>query len=309
MIQSPGKRVRVRGIIDVADKAEGLLSLEFEEYTPVGEHFRSRGLYNDSIITPATHDRVTPNRDKYAVLLSGGIIQQKAYHRYWNDLTLMYTILVTLYGYLPENIYVIYKNGIAEADSMPVNGPATHAMIHAIFNELHDKMTVFDDLFVFVTNHGGGGGICLWKPFDSSYLTPSQLQAMVFNITNYHQMVFVMEQCHAGLFIPVLSRSNTVILTACTSANSSYGCDDEEPWDEFVYHFMYAVGILIMDPSSPITIADYTHDGKVSMAEAFLYVMIHDSRADTPLYDDDADGVGVSTLISYTTGLGATTFL
>ena len=40
--------------------------------------------------------------------------------------------------------------------------------------------------------------------------------------------------------------------------------------------------------------ADYYSDGKISMREAFIYAAVHDSREETPLYDDDGDGVGLT---------------
>jgi hypothetical protein len=57
-------------------------------------------------------------------------------------------------------------------------------------------------------------------------------------------------------------------------------------YGEFSYHFMKAVNMEVP--------ADANSNGFVSMSEAFNYASAQDSRPETPLYDDNGDGIGHS---------------
>ncbi|MHA1610736.1 MAG: C13 family peptidase, partial [Promethearchaeota archaeon] len=193
-----------------------------------------------------------------------------------------------------ENIYVIYKDGVAEDDITPVHYPAIHSSLDTVFGILSAEMGLRDDLFFYTTNHGGGAGISVWGPMDSGgALTHTQVTGWLDSIT-CNQMVIVMEQCVSGKFIPYLSASNRVIMTACSDGESSYGCDYEGNWDEFVYHFMCALVEISWNGDDVEIGSDYNNDGSVSMREAFIWAAAMDSRSETPLYNDDGTGVGLN---------------
>jgi hypothetical protein len=97
----------------------------------------------------------------------------------------------------------------------------------------------------------------------------------------------------SGKFIEYLSAPDRVIMTACKDDESSYPCDTEGTWDEFVYHFMCALVSFSFHDSNLVVDADYFAPyGQISMKEAFIYAAIHDSRSETPWYNDNGDGVG-----------------
>jgi hypothetical protein len=289
-----GAQVQITGKVSWADAEEGLLSIGYAKYEIIKEPVL--GSMKNIMINPSLikegHDLVPLVQTKYAVLISGGINPEKAYARYWNDITTMYTILTWLYGYDPANIYIAYKDGVAENNYAPCHGPATHTFIESVFSELEGKMSRIDDLFIYTTNHGGSAGLSLWGPLDPYVLTPNELNTMLENI-DYHQEIIVMEQCKSGVFIPTLSQAGRVILTACSPYQSSFGCDTEGPWDEFVYHFMCAVAKIKLNGDLGSVDADTSGDGRVSMYEAFMYASAHDSRLENPYYDDDGDGQGI----------------
>ena len=108
-------------------------------------------------------------------------------------------------------------------------------------------------------------------------------------------MIVFLQLCFSGNFIPAISAPNRVILTSCSSGESSFGCDTEGQWDEFSYHFMSAILGTQLPGNIGDAWADFiVEDGKISMREAFLYAVLHDSYSlETPLYDDDGDGVGL----------------
>jgi hypothetical protein len=298
MEQYVGKQCDVKGRGEWGDGSETVLAVRFSQYTPRPKTSGISGFFNEKLINisiiqeykPFQYD---PTAEKYAVLYSGGIQPDHAYYRYWNDIIYMYFIL-QMHGYTSDHIYVVYKNGMGEDPYTPVNYPATHASLNTVFATLSNEMGARDTLFFYTTNHGGGSGISVWDAMDSSgALTQTQVSDWLDSITCDH-MIIVMEQCVSGKFIQYISAPNRVIMTAAGVAESSYACDTEGEWDEFVYHFMSAlIGIQLPGGVGPAD-ADYFSDGMISMREAFIYAAAHDSRPETPLYNDNGDGMGLS---------------
>jgi len=289
-----GFQICVKGVLGLFNPDDGTGSIEFDSFfdveTEIGvpgryvEELRDPGplvlAYPDIFIMP-----FDPDEEKYAVLYSGGINEQKAYYRYWNDIIYMKFIL-NMNGYSDDNIYVVYKDGVPEDDANPVHYPATHDSLDTVFGILATEMGARDTLFFYTTNHGGSSGISVWNPLDSSgALTHTQVSDWLDSIT-CNNMIIVMEQCVSGKFISHISALNRVILTACKDDESSWPCDTEGTWDEFVYHFMCAlISFSFHNPQLDVD-ADYDEDGKISMKEAFIYAAINDSRDETPWYND-----------------------
>ncbi|MBN2228296.1 MAG: hypothetical protein JW779_01810 [Candidatus Thorarchaeota archaeon] len=293
-----GIRCDVKGVGEWADESDGVLGIRYSKYAARVSDDVVQGFFKDTVLTTDYLDEYKPfqydaSAEKYALLYSGGIKPEKAHFRYWNDIIYMYFIL-QMHGYQSENIYVVYKDGVGEDPYTPVNSAATHTSLDTVFSELSTEMGIRDTLFFYTTNHGGSGGISVWGPMDSSgALTHAQVSNWLDSITCHH-MIIVMEQCVSGKFIQYISAQNRVILTACSDGESSYACDTEGQWDEFVYHFMSALIGLKLPGGLGSADADYYTDGKISMREAFIYAAAHDSRGETPLYDDDGDSVGLS---------------
>jgi hypothetical protein len=298
MKQFLGLQCDVKGTAEWADEAGGVVGVRYRGYIGRQSDTIFPGVYEDSVLNTdylRAHNQlpVDFSAEKYAVLYSGGIKPEKAYYRYWNDIIYMVFIL-EMNGYDPDNIYVVYKDGVGEDSYTPVNFPATHASLNTVFSELSSKMGGRDTLFFYTTNHGGGGGISVWDAMDASgALTHAQVANWLNSIT-CHNMIIVMEQCVSGKFIKYINGTNRVIMTACSDGESSFGCDTEGQWDEFVYHFMSALIGLKLPGGLGDADADYNNDGKISMREAFIYAAFHDSREETPLYNDNGDGIGLS---------------
>lgn len=92
---------------------------------------------------------------KYAVLIIGGGNEANNHLRYWNDLKTMYAILKSR-GYDKSHITVIYANGVARDNSVPVDFSASKANINTVFKNLGEKIGGLDDLYVMINDHGGG---------------------------------------------------------------------------------------------------------------------------------------------------------
>ena len=115
---------------------------------------------------------------------------------------------------------------------------------------------------------------------------------MVYDSIMCNNMIIVMEQCVSGKFIQHISAANRVVMTACKDDESSYACDDEGNWDEFVYHFMCALVSIPWNGDDVTVDADFDYDGLISMREAFIWAAAMDSRSETPWYNDSGNGVG-----------------
>lgn len=295
MSQYLGMPITIKGSLQDADSSDGSLGIEYGSFIAKESDLLFPGIYNDIQLNPYTEFEISPLildiPEKFAVLYSGGINPDKAYSRYWNDIIYMYFILL-MHGYPTENIYVVYKDGVGEDDYTPVDYPATHDSMNTVFGILSERMGRADDLFFYTTNHGGSGGISVWNPMDSSgALTHNQVSTWLDSIL-CDQMIIVMEQCVSGKFIPYLSAPNRVIMTACSDGESSWACDYEGSWDEFVYHFMCAVVEFHWNGDGTVLNSDFNKDGRVSMSEAFIFAAAMDSRDETPLYNANGDGVG-----------------
>jgi hypothetical protein len=80
-------------------------------------------------------------------------------------------------------------------------------------------------------------------------------------------------------------------MTASDVDEESWSCDGEGEWDEFLYHFISALLQFQINGDGAPVWADITGNGRVSMSEAFGYAAYMDSRNETPLFDDNGDGV------------------
>jgi hypothetical protein len=241
---------------------------------------------------------------KFALLYSGGINKDKAYKRYWNDLSLYYNMLVWQFGYDPDNIVVVYKNGLPEDNSMPVHYAASINGLSSAFGQLQKAMGFEDRFFLFMTNHGG-----TWTDVGSPNPADEHLagdltdettfyydeaigifdEQFVNWVNNLHfaRMTCVMQQCFSGGFIHDLRGDNRVIVSAANETEVSYG---GAKYDEFAMLFAAALVGFHLETGAPVD-ADTDNNGQVSMLEAFLYAKGNDPHPEHPMFEDNGDGL------------------
>lgn len=268
-----------------------------------------------AINTPSYHFYAKDTMDYvaencYAVIISGGVDKSSNHFRYWNDCSLIYCVLTKFYGYKDENIYVIMSDGAVGSDtpltekysevpntcnksSLDLDGDndndigyaATKENITNVFNELSNRITDKDFLFIFSTDHGaidssGNVTMLLWG---GEVITADEFSREV-NKIKAKSISIVMEQCHSGGFIPMLEKKGRIITTACTineSSNSIY----PNHFDEFVYQWVSAVSGWNPD-GNKVRGVDTNNDGYISMKEAFEYAKNNSRLAssETPQY-------------------------
>ncbi len=273
------------------------------------------------------------NPHLYAVLITGiddTITDSTSPARSWNDLSMVYSTLEKVYHYDPLKMFVHYDTAVGsrgnDLDGLPYSNDIDYAAykntIHHTFRclagdsvdpsipELHPD----DQLFIFVGDHGGEVGSnhsYIWLP---KYHTKNKgidtlMDTTLANWTsriNCGQMIFVLEECHSGGFIPYLKDSsiynfkckNRSIYTSVTqSQTEGFECHiSGGTYGEFIFYWTAAArgyfpdithykpwqtGFPVYDPDSyPV----------------FPYANCFDTCYGHPYYNPDQNKDGVVTM-------------
>lgn len=184
---------------------------------------------------------------KYGLLLSGGINEEYNKKRYACDLGLAYQVLCEQQKVLPDHISVFYADGrpVYYLDKKITTKVADGAAIRNHLAELSEMTTVSDELWIVISNHGGGGQggiVCLW---DETYMTLEEFVNLLNKIAC--RKFLVLGQCYAGNILNLPVR-NALVLTAnkpdCVSYARIYKEEIQKgskiyqyEYDEFLYQF------------------------------------------------------------------------
>ena len=250
----------------------------------------------------------TPDCSKYyALLISGGVSKEYNYARYWNDISSMYIALTQTYGYPKDHVYVLMSDGAntgtdqlhnygdapdytpnyidspRDLDNTPdtteVNGNAKRSTIITVLGNLDTIIDEDDNLFIFVTNHGGNLGsgtdndpfvqrvkLFTWGTTASDVITDTEFVNAL--PSDAKSVTLMMEQCFGGGFIDNFRTKYTnlptkaVIMTAAKYNEYSWGDAFSYPWINGVYN--------------PL-LSDTSRDGRASMSEAFIWARKNDA--------------------------------
>ncbi len=276
-----------------------------------------------------TNTTITVNENLYAVII--GTEDISGPNRFWKNTSLIYNTLIEA-GYSDENIYVHYNydgrsysnnnhcwdlNDPSDNDNH-IDYPATESRIIETFENLEGsstsdldlhKLGPSDQLFVYVTGHGGysGGESFIYCRDENdlyyTYLKDYELKEAIDEM-ECAQMYFLFQQCKSGNFANELTYlpgtgvdcENRVVHTA-TSSDLLSTCEKyitEKSYGEFTYYWAaavrgvypvtetpwepsYAVGSFqFHDISFPTNHPvdydpDLNSDGFVTLEEAFWY--------------------------------------
>lgn len=239
--------------------------------------------------------------DVYAVIVSGGRSRMFNHERYWNDCAFLYLTLrqdllipkerITLLmadGDSPANDMLLEKAAGFASSSVDLDDDgqadltlaATRKNLEEAFQQLSDRLTDNDHLFIFITDHGeqdSSGEVHLWL-WGSEQIVPAELAEMV-GLCRPATINILLGQCHAGAFAEPLQSDRRIITAACQANQMSWACK-ERPYDEFVYHWTCAIA-QHDEQGQPVN-SDQNGDGHISMQEAFDYARQHDCRPETP---------------------------
>ena len=158
-----GHRLRVTGTVNAAGGGGGEAEDEGKEqpqYAVLADIkytlLKRLIAYSPKIVDMRVRYDLNPDPRRWAILFSGGIDAKNSHTRYWNDLKFMYSTLVGTLKFPKKNIAVLYADGKALDQQMPVDYSATEANVNSVFTLLRQHSTDKDLVFVFTTNHGGG---------------------------------------------------------------------------------------------------------------------------------------------------------
>ncbi len=255
--------------------------------------------------------------EKYAVLFNGGYQTSSNYAAYLNDTRQMYDVLLNIYEFPEENIFIFQSDGQDPADDCRfidsgnnpyyVNSPwdldgdsdndieagaATSTNLFAKFDDLSNTMDSDDIFYFWATDHGQDtaddppdykSGLCGWG---STSFSDADFASSVAGF-NVDTEMYVFGQCYSGGFIDNLTGENRMVVTAADH--------DESSWSYYYTPTQeYAWGSYINDDTDGSTFlnkwakglsgpADADEDGNISIDEAFTYAEANDICG--PIYD------------------------
>ena len=246
---------------------------------------------------------------RYAVLICGDLAENFAGECFWNDTVWMYKALLNN-GYQPENIFVLYGDGIDYASanakyrhpSTVTDFPASPTWVNKVFDGLKNgdaanslpKLDSNDTLFVWTFDHGGGGMSATLNLRGGS-ITDTDF-ATKLNAIPYASRAIFMQQCRSGGFIDNLANSKTFIVTACRFDENAHPADTENETvggkfynhGEFNFHITSALDHLTITGGA--INADSNGNGQVSARELAEWNRTHESQSETPVMNDGGPG-------------------
>jgi hypothetical protein len=276
--------------------------------TEIGEVFKSA--HNRRV--PRIEGKQPPIKNKsdsrYAVLMNGGHSSGNNHVRYWNDLSNIYIALVDAYGFLDENIIVLCSDGLDPApdqsngqNSDPdLDGDGDEDIMYScilenvdmVFENLTNTLTGTSELFIFTTDHGNtyGEWDSLFNLWNMEELTDVHFASLLEALPDC-EIVCTFEPCFSGGFLDdiVVPPGPVVASSACRHDEYSWAMGNLL-YDEYVFYWTAA--IKGEDAFGEPADADYNHDGKITMDEAFIYAESHDSQSESPQYGEYVEGVG-----------------
>ena len=121
---------------------------------------------NSIVDVPASNPIINlPDKDNYAVLVSGGYNDWNNHPRYWNDLSFIFKALKERYNFDDEEIVMLYANG-THLPSQDIDGDgqddvdfaATKANLANVLDEVADKIDIGGTFFSIQLITGVGKG-------------------------------------------------------------------------------------------------------------------------------------------------------
>ena len=279
----------------------------------------------------------------YFVLISGGNTPGQNGIRFWCDTAMLYSTLTKKYGVAKDHIAVLMSDGTSPGldanlavderqDTMSVlvdsprdldgdglddiAGAATRSELALTFSGLKPKLSSSDQLFVFMTSHGGPNGIegpgnydcgaCLFSEDGGEWVDDDELADWTKDFVC--PVAFAIQSCYSGGFVDdICMTDNRAIATACNHYENSYGYYHVGEWNAedntgvgktsacnswtlpFVAAFRgvypkaldIAGGYPWEDHADPWqdADADANGDGMVSFAEAAAFALENDQEA------------------------------
>lgn len=114
---------------------------------------------------------------------------------------------------------------------LPMGSPLNVEAALARIAELMDPAE--DVLVLYTTSHGAPFGV-VYNDGNEGWgaISPTRL-ARLLDSFGIHRRLLIVSACYSGVFVPVLSGPQTMIVSAASSDRSSFGCVAENDWTFF----------------------------------------------------------------------------
>lgn len=91
-----------------------------------------------------------------------------------------------------------------------------------------------DVLILYTTSHGSPRAGINYKhaAYGAGIITPPELSAMLAE-QGFRNRLIILQACYSGQFVPALAAPRTVVATAASSMNPSFGCSAGNDWTFF----------------------------------------------------------------------------
>jgi hypothetical protein len=141
-------------------------------------------------------------------------------------------VLARRFGAQGRTLVLAEDEGDDKADA-----PATPERLAAALRRVAGIMDPKEDVLVlYTTSHGSPHlGLNFRDPSrGAAIITPDELATML-NQPGIKNRLVILQACFAGQFIPEIASPSTVIATAASDMNSSFGCSAGNDWTFFGY--------------------------------------------------------------------------
>lgn len=139
-------------------------------------------------------------------------------------------VLARRYGAEAHSIVLAGSDGTGPSD-LPRGSPTNIAAALARVAELMDRKE--DVLVLYTTSHGAPLGI-VYNDGDQGYgaISPARLADMLGQLGLSRRLIII-SACFSGVFVPLLSNEDGVVITAASSERTSFGCQADSDWTFF----------------------------------------------------------------------------
>ncbi|MBT5876782.1 MAG: hypothetical protein HOH43_25375 [Candidatus Latescibacteria bacterium] len=233
-----------------------------------------------SISTNALAQDTEGNR--YALIVGGIGGEEKYEDLHWTWSSGTYNVLREEHRIPDDHLYLLVSNPAVDP-ALPAR-KSTLTMVEQVFDELKQKVTASDILFVILIGHGSATGSGARLNIPGPDLSSTRLSELMDSISA-GRIVVVNGSSSSGPFIDALSGQDRVIITATKSGG-------ERIATVFPEHFLAALSVEN---------SDLDKDGFVSLLEAFTYSRLKTEEwyedqgrlaTEHPMLDDNGDQKG-----------------
>jgi hypothetical protein len=181
-----------------------------------------------------------------------------------------------------------------------VDGASRRSDVEALFSRLGAQDRTESPLLVYFTGHGSPArnrdlDNNVYDLWDERGLSVKELSAQLAKLPAGQPLTVVMVQCYSGAFGNLLFRNgdpqgelndqDMAGFFATVKERVAAGCTpalDESDYHDFTSYFFAALSGQDR-VGRKVKGADYDHDGRVTMDEAFCYAIAHDESIDIPV--------------------------